>query len=148
MVSAPLISFLPPGHSSSPSFLTPAPVILHCLNIIRAPAPASKLPKLGLLSFPGPAHAHRLTSEPKFPGPGLGPLKSPHRRPSTFSQSEAVRECYANDLRVPASEEPRPSPLLRVLFHPSRAELAAASLATGLAANFSPTRDRKNKMKK
>lgn len=48
-------------------------------------------------------------------------------------------------LRAPASEKPQPPPP-SVLFHPSRAELAAASLATGAQSIFPHTRLEKKKM--
>lgn len=60
----------------------------------------AKLPKPGLLRSPGAVQQIRATGvSTEQKGPGVrtaGPLESPHHRPSGFSQSDAVRHCYAN----------------------------------------------------
>lgn len=66
----------------------------------------AKLPKSSLFSSPGVAQQLTATGvNPERKGLPVriaGPLESPHRRPSGFSQSDAVRQRYANKPSCPS----------------------------------------------
>ena len=139
------------GHSPSPSFLTP--VLSHFLNTIRERwlmHLLAKLPKPGLLGSRRArrtTHAHPGNSWTERSGARApGPWNHPTTAPPASANQVPSRSIMQISLRAPASQEPRPPPP-SVLFHPSRAEVAAASPATGAPPIFPSTCAWKKKLK-
>ena len=134
-----------------PSFLIP--FLSHFLNTVRERwllhLPA-KLPKPGLLSSPRArtrTHAHWGNSGTERSGSRApGPWNHPTTAPPASANQMLSGSIMQITLRALASEETRPPPS-SILFHPSRAELAAASLATGAPPIFPCTEAEKKNIK-
>lgn len=132
-----------------PSFLIP--FLSHFLNTVRERwllhLPA-KLPKPGLLGSPRArtrTHAHRGNSGTERSGSRApGPWNHPTTAPPASANQVLSGSIMQITLRALASQETRPPPS-NILFHPSRAELAAASLATGAPPIFPCTEAEKKK---
>ncbi|CAK7313248.1 hypothetical protein VULLAG_LOCUS17386 [Vulpes lagopus] len=113
-----------------------------------ARAPACKTSQPGppqLLGASATTHAHRLIPEPKSPrARAPGPWNHPTAAPPASANQVPPENIMQISPRAPASQKPQPPPP-SVLFHPGRAKLAAASLATGARSIFPHTRlEKKN----